>query len=42
MLVSEWVETVWAVLNVSDKTIQNYKHLYKHHLKAGIGETEID
>lgn len=42
MLVNEWVETLWSVLNVRDKTIQNYKHLYKHHLKAVIGNTEID
>jgi hypothetical protein len=30
------------ILNFRSKTIQNYKDLYKHHLKAGIGETEID
>jgi hypothetical protein len=29
MLVDEWVETVWSILNVRDKTIRDYKHLYK-------------
>jgi hypothetical protein len=29
MLVDEWVETVWTILNVRAKTLKDYKHLYK-------------
>jgi integrase len=42
MLVNEWVETVWTVLNVRDKTLKDYKHLYKLHLEPLIGSTEIN
>ena len=42
MLVDEWVETVWTVLNVREKTLRDYKHLYKSHLKPVIGLLEID
>jgi integrase len=42
MLVDEWVETLWSVLNVREKTLKDYKHLYKNHLKPVIGSTEID
>jgi integrase len=42
MLVDEWVETVWTVLNVREKTLKDYKHLYKTHLKPVIGLLEID
>jgi integrase len=42
MLVDEWVETLWSVLNVTEKTLKDYKHLYKNHLKPVIGSTEID
>ena len=42
MLVDEWVETVWTVLNVREKTLKDYKHLYKSHLKPIIGLLEID
>jgi len=42
MLVDEWIETVWTVLNVREKTIRNYKHLCKRHLQPLIGSTEID
>lgn len=42
MLVNEWVETVWTVLNVREKTLRDYKHLYKSHLKPVIGLLEID
>jgi integrase len=42
MLVNEWVETVWTVLNVRAKTLKDYKHLYKSHLKPVIGLLEID
>ena len=37
MLVDEWVETVWTVLNVRTKTLKDYKHLYKGFLKPVIG-----
>ena len=42
MLVNEWIETLWSVLNVLDKTLKDYKHLYKRHLQALIGDLEID
>ena len=42
MLVDEWIETVWTVLNVRTKTLKDYKHLYKSHLKPVIGLLEID
>ena len=42
MLVDEWVVTLWSILNVRDKTIRDYKHLYKRHLQPVIGPTEID
>jgi integrase len=42
MLVDEWVETVWTVLNVRTKTLKDYKHLYKSHLRPVIGLLEID
>ena len=42
MLVDEWVVTLWSILNVRDKTIRDYKHLYKRHLQPLIGSIEID
>jgi len=42
MLVDEWVVTLWRILNVREKTIRDYKHLYKRHLQPVIGSTEID
>ena len=36
------VETLWSVLNVREKTLKDYKHLYNYHLKPVIGATEID
>ena len=42
MIVNEWVETLWTVLNVRPKTIANYKHLYKLHLEPVIGSLELD
>jgi integrase len=42
MLVDEWIETLWTVLNVREKTLRDYKHLYKSHLKPVIGSVEID
>ena len=31
-----------GILHVRDKTIRDYKHLYKRHLQPLIGSTEID
>lgn len=42
MLVNEWVEILWSVLNVRSKTLQNYKNQYKHHLEPVIGSVELD
>ena len=42
MLVDEWVVTLWSILNVRDKTIRDYKHLYKRHLQPLICSVEID
>ena len=42
MLVSEWVETLWTVLNVRPKTLQNYKHQYRRYLKDAMGSYELD
>jgi hypothetical protein len=42
MLVDEWVLTLWSILNIQDKTIRDYKHLYKSHLQPLIGSVEID
>jgi hypothetical protein len=42
MLVDEWVTTLWSILNVRDKTLRDYKHLYKRHLQPVIGSTEIN
>jgi len=42
MSVDEWVVTLWSVLNVREKTLRDYKHLYKRHLRPAIGSTEID
>ena len=42
MLVDEWVITLWSILNVRDKTIRDYKHLYKRHLQPLIGSIEIN
>ena len=42
MLVDEYVVTLWSVLNVREKTIRDYKHLYKRHLQPLIGSIEID
>ena len=41
MLVNEWVETVWNVLQVRPKTIHDYKRLYRRHLEPVIGKLEI-
>ena len=42
MNVNEWVESLWPVLNVRPKTIQDYKRLYKRHLESSIGSLDIE
>lgn len=42
MLVNEWVEILWQVLNVRPKTVQNYKHLYEKNLEHLIGSQSLD
>jgi integrase len=41
MLVDEWVETVWNVIQVRPKTVHDYKRLYKRHLQPLIGKLDI-
>jgi len=40
MLVKEWVETVWTVIDERVKTPKDHKHLYKHKLKSSVGSIE--
>lgn len=42
MLVDEWVETVWKVLQVRPTTLHDYKRLYRRHLQPVVGATPID
>ena len=42
MLVDEWAETVWGILNLTTKTIHDYKRLYKRHLMPVIGSMSHD
>ena len=42
MLVDEWVETVWKVLQVRANTLHDYKRLYRRHLQPVIGQIEIE
>ena len=42
MLVNEWVEILWEVLNVRPKTLQNYKHQYGKYLEPVMGSVELD
>jgi integrase len=42
MLVNEWVETVWNVVQVRPKTLHDYKRLYKRHLMPVIGSMDLD
>ena len=42
MLVDDWVETLWKILQVRPKTVHDYKRLYKRHLKPLIGASEFD
>lgn len=41
MLVNEWVETVWKILQVRPKTLHDYKRLYRRHLQPIIGTCEL-
>jgi hypothetical protein len=42
MLLNEWVESVWPVLNIRPRTLHDYKRLYKRHLAPSIGAYEIE
>ena len=42
MLVNEWVETVWNVVQVRPKTLHDYRRLYKRHLMPVIGSMDLD
>ncbi len=42
MLVNEWVETAWTILQIRPKTLAEYKRLYTKHLKPIIGHMDID
>ena len=42
MLVNDWVEILWTVLNVRPKTLQNYKHQYGKYLEPVMGSVELD
>ena len=42
MLVNEWVEILWGVLNVRPKTLLNYKHQYGKYLEPVMGSMELD
>ena len=42
MLMDEWVETVWQVIGVRKKTIQDYKNLYRRHLQPIIGHMPVN
>jgi len=42
MLVSNWAETVWTVLNIRPKTLYDYKRLYIRHLDPIIGQSDLD
>lgn len=42
MLVNEWVETLWSILNVRPKTLKNYKHQYYKYLEPIVGAMELN
>ena len=42
MIVNEWVEILWGVLNVRPKTLLNYKHQYGKYLEPVMGSVELD
>lgn len=41
MIVSEWAETVWTVLNVRPKTLYDYKRLNIKHIDPIIGTSDL-
>jgi integrase len=42
MLVDQWVEKVWTILQVRPRTLHDYKRLYKRHLQPLIGSQDLD
>lgn len=42
MLIKEWVETLWKVLQVRPKTLHDYRRLYRRHLESLIGEHKFE
>ena len=42
MLVSNWAEIVWTVLNVRPKTLYDYKRLYIKHIDPIVGQSDLD
>lgn len=42
MLVNEWVETVWEIIQIRPKTLHDYKRLYRRHLEPVIGSMKVD
>jgi len=42
MLVDQWTEKVWTILQVRPKTVHDYKRLYRRHLQPLIGSLELD
>ena len=42
MLVNEWVQTVWKILQVRPKTLHDYKRLYRRHLEPVIGHLNLN
>lgn len=41
MTVNEWTETLWKILRVQPRTLQDYKRLYKRQLEPIIGSSDI-
>jgi integrase len=41
MIVDEWVESVWTLINVRPKTLYDYKYLYRTHLQPVIGQMPV-
>ena len=42
MLINEWIETLWTILNVRPKTLTSYKNLYKLHLEPVMGSVSLE
>jgi len=42
MLVNEWVQTVWKILQVRPKTLHDYKRLFRRHLEPVIGHLNLN